>query len=134
MNAYTISKLARDSGFSVALVHNYTLRGLLRPVLRTASGYRIYDREALGRLRLIKAGKKAGISLAELEAICRALNEHDRVRLAGSIAAARSRIAAARAALDDFDAILGALTGFSGASEGRRPSKVQRAAPRMHAT
>lgn len=125
MNAYTISKLSRDSGFSAAVVHNYTQRGLLRPVRCTVSGYRIYDSEALARLRLIHAGKKAGIPLAELETICRALNEHDRVRLSRSIAAARSQIAESRAALDAFDGILAALTTTPGAPDGKQPSKAR---------
>lgn len=134
MNAYTISKLAGESGFSAAVVHNYTQRGLLRPAHCTASGYRIYDGEALERLRLIRAGKKAGIPLAELEAICRALNECDRVRLSRGIAAARSRIAAARAALDAFDGVLAALTIPAGAPNREQPSKARGALLTTHAT
>jgi len=133
MNAYTISKLARDSGFSAAVVHNYTQRGLLQAARRTASGYRIYDSEALERLRLIHAGRKAGIPLAELEAICRALNEHDNERRARSIAAARSRIAEARAALDAFDRILAALNRLPSAPVRKQPSKPRGAALATHA-
>jgi len=123
MNAYTISKLAKDSGFSAAVVHNYTQRGLLRPARCTASGYRIYGTESLERLRMIQNGRKAGIPLAELEAICRALNEHDNERLVRSIAAARSRITEARAALDAFDKILSALNSLPGTPERKQPSK-----------
>lgn len=134
MNAYTISKLAKDSGFSAAVVHNYTQRGLLRPARYTASGYRVYDSEALERLRLIHAGRKAGIPLAELEAICRALNEHDSVRLSRDIAAARSRIAEARAALDAFDGVLAALHRLPSASNRERLSKVRGTVLTTHAT
>ncbi|OGA43101.1 MAG: mercuric resistance transcriptional repressor protein MerD [Betaproteobacteria bacterium RIFCSPLOWO2_12_FULL_62_13] len=133
MNAYTISKLARDSGFSAAVVHNYTQRGLLRPARCTPSGYRIYDIEALERLRLIQAGRKAGIPLAELEAICRALNEHDGVRLARSITAARSRITEVRAALDAFDGVLAALNRLPSAPNRERPPKVRGAVLTTHA-
>lgn len=135
MNAYTISKLAEDSGFSAAVVHNYTQRGLLRPVRCTVSGYRIYDSEALERLRLIRAGKKAGVSLGELEEICRALNEHGGVRLSRSIAAARSRIAEAHAALDAFDGFLAALTMSPGAPNREQLLKKTRGGLLMtHAT
>ncbi|MBI3935665.1 MAG: MerR family transcriptional regulator [Betaproteobacteria bacterium] len=134
MNAYTISKLARDSGFSAAVVHNYTQRGLLRPACCTAAGYRIYDSEALERLRLIQAGRKAGIPLAELEVICRALNEHNSVRLANSIAAAQSRIAEARAALDAFDGTLATLHSLPSTLQQQTPSKAHGAALTTHAT
>lgn len=134
MNAYTISKLARDSGFSAAVVHNYTQQGLLRPARCTASGYRIYDSEALERLRLIHAGRKAGIPLADLEAICRALNEHDGVRLARSIAAVRSRNAEARAALDAFDGVLAALNRLPSAPTRERPPKARGAVLTTQAT
>jgi mercuric resistance transcriptional repressor protein MerD len=122
MNAYTISKLARDSGFSAAVVHNYTQRGLLQPARSTAAGYRIYDSEALERLRLIRAGRKAGIPMAELEAICRALNEHNGEDLARGIAAARSRIAEARFALDAFDGVLAVLDRLSRSPRRAKPS------------
>ena len=36
MNAYTVSHLALDAGVSVHVVRDYILRGLLRPVERTA--------------------------------------------------------------------------------------------------
>ena len=37
MNAYTVSHLAHDAGVSVHVVRDYMLRGLLRPVERTAA-------------------------------------------------------------------------------------------------
>ena len=36
MNAYTVSRLAHEAGVSVHVVRDYKVRGLLRPVARTA--------------------------------------------------------------------------------------------------
>lgn len=106
MNAYTVSRLAKEAGFTVHVVRNYTERGLLQASRRTASGYRIYDEQALDRLRLIQAGKKAGVPLGQLEQICHALDEHDGGRLGRCVAAVRTRIADTRAALAVFEAAL----------------------------
>lgn len=73
MNAYAISRLARDAGVSVHVVRDYVLRGLLHPAHRTESGYGIYDAQALVRLRFVRAAFEAGIGLHELTRLCHAL-------------------------------------------------------------
>ena len=78
MNAYTISKLAEDAGVSIHIVRNYEQRGLLQPCKCTECGYRIYDENALERLRFILAGKEAGVSLDELTAFFKTLDNGDR--------------------------------------------------------
>lgn len=78
MNAYTISKLARDAGVSIHIVRNYEQRGLLLPRECTDCGYHIYDEKALERLRFIRAGKEAGVSLDELAVFFKALETSDR--------------------------------------------------------
>lgn len=42
MSAYTVSHLANDAGVSAHAVRDYMLRGLLRPVKRTAGGYVLF--------------------------------------------------------------------------------------------
>lgn len=74
MNAYKISKLAKDAGVSMHIVRDYVLRGLLHPVRRTQSGYGIFDAPALARLRFVRAAFEAGIGLDELTRLCRALD------------------------------------------------------------
>ena len=102
MNAYSISKLARDAGVSVHIVRDYTVRGLLQPAQRTDSGYGIYDVQALARLRFVRAAFEAGIGLPELTQLCQALN-----RGAGNagecLARVHSLIAARRATLASLD-------------------------------
>lgn len=77
MNAYTISKLAKDAGISVHVIRDYELRDLLRPCKFAANGFRIYDEQVLQRLKFVLAGKAAGISLDALSALCRAKDNGD---------------------------------------------------------
>lgn len=77
MNAYTISRLAKDAGVSVHVIRDYELRGLLCPCRFTANGYRIYDEQTLQRLQFILAGKAAGVSLNALTVLCQAMDNMD---------------------------------------------------------
>ena len=74
LNDYTISQLARDAGVSTDVIRNYELQGILAPIRRTACGYRVYDAQALERLRFMQAGKAAGIPLADLAQFIRAMD------------------------------------------------------------
>lgn len=74
LNDYTISQLARDGGVSTDVIRNYELQGILSPARRTACGYRVYDDQALERLRFIQAGKAAGIPLPDLAQFIRAMD------------------------------------------------------------
>jgi len=62
----TVSKLASRFGLSRTALLYYDRIGLLRPTLRTASGYRLYGEDAVERLRLIGTYKSAGLPLAEV--------------------------------------------------------------------
>ena len=66
LNDYTISQLAKDAGISTSMIRLYEQQGILSPVRRTTSGYRVCDKQALVRLRIVLAGKAAGIPLADL--------------------------------------------------------------------
>lgn len=55
MDAYTISKLGSEAGVSVHIVRDYVVRRLLHPAQRTNGDYGIYDAQALGRLRFVRA-------------------------------------------------------------------------------
>ena len=70
MNAYTVSRLADDAGVSVHVVRDYMVRGLLRPVARTAGGYGVFDAAALQRLCFVRAALEAGIGLDLLTRLC----------------------------------------------------------------
>ena len=55
MNAYTVSRLVHDAGVSVRVVLDYLLRGLLRPLERTAGGYGLFDAQGLRRRCFVRA-------------------------------------------------------------------------------
>ena len=66
MERLTISRLARLGDVHVETVRYYERRGLLPKPPRTASGYRVFPREAVRRLRFIKRAQELGFSLDEI--------------------------------------------------------------------
>ncbi len=63
---YRISELARRSGFSPSTLRYYETVGLLPEPGRTAAGYRVYDEEAVERLRFIARAKIMGLALDDI--------------------------------------------------------------------
>lgn len=68
-------ELARLAGVSTDTLRYYERRRLLPASPRSASGYRLYPREALTRVRLIRGALSIGFSVNDLAAI---LGERDR--------------------------------------------------------
>jgi DNA-binding transcriptional MerR regulator len=64
--ALTVSTLADQAGLSADTVRYYERVGLLPPAARSPAGYRLYDQDAVGRLRLIKGAQRAGLRLREI--------------------------------------------------------------------
>jgi DNA-binding transcriptional MerR regulator len=62
----TVSALAGQVGLSPDTVRYYERVGLLPEPARSAAGYRLYDQDAVGRLRLIKGAQRAGLRLREI--------------------------------------------------------------------
>ena len=62
----TIGWLAKSAGVYVQTVRYYEKRKLLSPSGRRPSGYRIYDHEALTRLRFIRNAQTLGFTLREI--------------------------------------------------------------------
>lgn len=65
----TIGRLARSVALESKTLRYYDRVGLLRPVARTPSGYRLYDEPAAGRLRFILRAKSLGINLADIRRV-----------------------------------------------------------------
>ncbi len=61
-----IGELSKHTGFQVETLRYYEKEGLLTPISRTASGYRLYDKASLKQLRFIKQAKSVGFSLNEI--------------------------------------------------------------------
>jgi DNA-binding transcriptional MerR regulator len=67
----TIGRLARDAGVGIDTVRFYERAGLMPTAQRTASGYRTYAPDDLGRLRFIRRAKALGFSLDEIAELLR---------------------------------------------------------------
>lgn len=61
-----IGELSRRSGISTTALRYYEQLGLLAPRDRAASGYRVYDDDAVERLGFIRAAKAVGLTLGEV--------------------------------------------------------------------
>jgi DNA-binding transcriptional MerR regulator len=64
-------ELARLAEISPDTLRFYERRGLLPTALRTASGYRLFSQDAVGRVRLIRGALSIGFSVTELSEILR---------------------------------------------------------------
>jgi DNA-binding transcriptional MerR regulator len=68
-SAHTVRQLANMAGVSVRTLHHYDHIGLLRPVARTAAGYRLYGTKDLLRLQQILLYKELDLPLEEIRRI-----------------------------------------------------------------
>lgn len=65
-------KLAQLTGVSPDTVRHYERMGVLPESPRTSSGYRMYGRDAIDRIRLVQRALQLGFTLSELSEILRA--------------------------------------------------------------
>jgi len=64
-----IGDLARESGKTVRAIHLYEELGLLRPAARSKGRYRLYDDDAMLRIRFITKLQDIGFSLNDIQVI-----------------------------------------------------------------
>ena len=67
MRNLTIGKVAKSAGLGIETVRFYEREGLIQPLTRTDSNYRLYSEEGIIRLRFIKRAKALGFSLKEIK-------------------------------------------------------------------
>jgi DNA-binding transcriptional MerR regulator len=65
----TVKEVSRITGVSVRTLHHYDAIGLLKPSQVTASGYRLYDDTALGRLQTIMLFRELEFPLRDIQKI-----------------------------------------------------------------
>src|SRR6516164_8574904 len=67
--ALKIGEVAARSGLSVQALRYYDDIGILRPIRRTPSGYRLYDGAALQQLAFVRAAQAVGLTLGEIREV-----------------------------------------------------------------
>jgi len=63
----TIGAIAKAAGVNTQTLRYYERRGMLQPVKRSTSGYRLYHEETARIVRFIKRAQQLGFSLEEVE-------------------------------------------------------------------
>lgn len=63
---YTIGKVAALAGVSSDTLRYYEKEHLIKPAAKTAAGYRLYNGEAVRRLRFIKHAQQCGFTLSDI--------------------------------------------------------------------
>lgn len=66
-----VGELAKVTGKTVRALHLYEELGLLAPSERSKGGYRLYDEDAVTRVRWIGKLQEMGFSLSEIQAMAR---------------------------------------------------------------
>jgi DNA-binding transcriptional MerR regulator len=66
MGRYRVSEVAERRGLPPSTLRYYEDAGVLRPIKRTAAGYRIYDDRSVEGLQFVARAKQLGLSLDEI--------------------------------------------------------------------
>lgn len=107
----SIGKVARAAGVSVDAVRFYEREGLIPPVQRTESGYRVYGPETVRRLLFIRRAKETGFSLEEIRELLD-LRTEPGSPCASVLTLAREKLDLVRAKIRDLRRMEAALEGL----------------------
>ena len=83
---FTIGQLARRTGVPARTIRFWSDAGLVPPVSRSVSGYRLYDAEAAARLDLVRSLRELGLGLDVVRAVL------SRATTVADVAAAHVRV------------------------------------------
>lgn len=64
---YTIGKAARESGVSIGTIRYYEREGILPKAERMANGRRIFDNNAISRIRFVRRSRDLDFSIKEIK-------------------------------------------------------------------
>ena len=107
----TIGMLANAVGVNIQTIRYYERRGLLSPMARTPSGYRIYGDEALRRLHFIKNAQRLGFTLHEIAELLN-LRVNSVARCGDVQRKAQAKLVQVEAKVRDLRALAHALQGL----------------------
>ncbi len=63
----TIGRVARSAGIRPSAIRYYERRGIVKPAVRGANGYRFYGTDAVSALLFVKRAQALGITLKEIK-------------------------------------------------------------------
>lgn len=66
---YTIGKIATLAGVSADTLRYYEKEQLIRPASKSAAGYRLYNDDAVRRIRFIKHAQQCGFTLSDIHGL-----------------------------------------------------------------
>ncbi|MGE0525606.1 MAG: heavy metal-responsive transcriptional regulator [Bdellovibrionales bacterium] len=67
----SIGNLSKMSGVGIETIRYYERLGLLKPVTRKTSGYRVFNNDSYKTLRFLKHAQELGFSLSEIKDLLR---------------------------------------------------------------
>jgi len=123
MRQKTIGWVAKEAGVNAQTVLYYERRGLLPTPSRSASGYRLFDEEAVRRIRFIKRAQELGFSLKQITALL-ALQEEQDASCAEVSAMAASHFEDIEKKIRDLERMREALIPLVNACPGKGPLKA----------
>jgi MerR family transcriptional regulator, copper efflux regulator len=77
-----VGELAKATGKTVRAIHLYEDLGLLRPTDRSKGRYRLFNQDALVRVRWISKLQNLGLSLSEIQEVARELDASSSAKIA----------------------------------------------------
>jgi DNA-binding transcriptional MerR regulator len=99
-------QVADAAGVNRETLRYYERRGLLAEPVRSPGGHRLYPREAVTVLRVIKAAQRLGFTLEEVAALLRmGQHRHGKKVDAGLQAQARTKLAEVEQRIEDLKSI-----------------------------
>lgn len=67
----SIGELSKMTGVGIETIRYYERLGLLKPVARKTSGYRVFNRDSYRTLRFLKHAQELGFALSEIKDLLR---------------------------------------------------------------
>ena len=110
---YAISEAARRAGATVHQVRSYVASGLARPCTTTAGGHFVFDEDCVARLRLIAAATRAGLHIADIGTLIKALARNDRRAILAAYLSLAASIDTRQAAIQRLCALIAQTRGAS---------------------
>jgi Hg(II)-responsive transcriptional regulator len=120
--ALTTGQLARRARVNSETIRFYERRGLLPEPPRSSGGYRLYDEEAVDRIRFIKRAQHLGFSLEEVDELLSLRADEDaatddvRRRSRDKIREIEAKIHDLQRMKDELERLVAACSGYAPAS------------------